>query len=74
MRGKTGGLEHVLRKDAGYIGRRMLAMELPGKRKRGRPKRRFMDALREDMTAVEVMEEDAMERTEWRRRIRCSDP
>ncbi|KAJ8355697.1 hypothetical protein SKAU_G00184910 [Synaphobranchus kaupii] len=27
----------------GNIGRRMLKMELPGKRKRGRPKRRFMD-------------------------------
>ena len=33
-----------------------------------------MDAVREDMTAVEVTEEDADERTEWRRRIRCSDP
>ena len=32
----------VRRKDDGYIGRRMLRMELPGKRKRGRPKRRFM--------------------------------
>ena len=28
----------VLRKDDGYIGRRMLGMELPGKRKRGRLK------------------------------------
>ena len=35
----------------------------------GRPKRRFMDAVREDMT-----EEDAEERTEWRRRIGCGDP
>ena len=35
---------------------------------------RFMDAVREDMTAVEVTEEDAEERTEWRRRIRCGDP
>ena len=34
----------------------MLRMELPGKRKRGRPKRRYnyMDAVREDMAAVEV--------------------
>ena len=67
-------LGHVLRKDVGYIGRRMLAMELPGKRKRGRPKRRFMYAVREDMTAGEVTEEDTEERTEWRRRIRCGDP
>ena len=36
---------HVLRKDDGYIGRRMLRMELPGKRKRGRPKMRFMDVV-----------------------------
>ena len=30
---------HLRRKDDGYIERRMLRMELPGKRKRGRPKR-----------------------------------
>ena len=71
---QVGRFGHVLWKDAGYnIGRRMLTMELPGKRERGRPKRRFVDAVREDMTAVEVMEEDAEERTEWRRRIRCGD-
>lgn len=28
-------LGHVRRRDAGYIGRRMLKMELPGKRKKG---------------------------------------
>ena len=37
---------HVRRKGDGYIGRRMLRVELPGKRKRGMPKRRFMDAVR----------------------------
>ena len=49
-------------------------MELPGKRRRGRPERKFMDAIREDMTAVDVTEEDAEERTERRRRIGCGDP
>ena len=39
---------HVQRKYDGYIGRRMLRMELPRKWKRRRPKRRFMDAVRED--------------------------
>ena len=43
---------HLRRKDDGYIGRRMLRMELPGKRKRGRPKRRFMDVVKEDMAEV----------------------
>ena len=44
----------------------MQRMELPGKRKRGspgRPKSRFMDAVREDMLVVEVMEEDTEDRT-----------
>ena len=33
-----------------------------------------MDAAREDVTAVDVTEEDAEERTEWRRGIGCGDP
>ena len=32
-----------------------------------------MDAVREDIMAVEVTEEDAEERTDWRRRHRCGD-
>ena len=39
------------------IGRRMLRMELSGKRKRGRQKMRFMDVVKEDMAEVEVTEE-----------------
>ncbi len=34
-------------------------MELLGTRERGRPKRRFMDAVKEDMQAAGVTEEDA---------------
>ena len=45
----------------------MLRMELPGKRKWGRPKRRFMDVVKEDMAEVEVTEEDTVDRNNWRR-------
>ena len=52
----------------------MLRMELPGKRKQKRQKRRFIDAVKEDMTVVQVTEEDAEDRTKmemgnpvWRR-------
>ena len=82
--GKFGGktrearlrwFRHVRRNDDdGCIGRRMLRMELPGKRKRGRPKRRFMDVVKEDMAEVEVTEEDTVDRNNWRRKIRCGDP
>ena len=48
-------------------------MELPGKRKRGRPKRRFMDVVKEDIAEVEVKEEDADDRSNWRLKIRCGN-
>ena len=34
---------HVMRRDQEYVERRMMEMELPGKRKRRRPKRRFLN-------------------------------
>ena len=49
-------------------------MQLPGKRKRGRPKRRFMDVVKEDMAEVEVTEEDTIDRNNGRRKIRCGNP
>ena len=49
-------------------------IELPGKRKRGRPKRRFMDVVKEDMAEVEVTEEGTVDRNNRRRNIRCGDP
>ena len=70
---RLGWFGHVRRKDDGYIGRRMLRMDLAGKRKWGRPKRRFMDAVREDVAVVEVTEEDTEDRTKWRWKIRCGD-
>ena len=66
---------HVWRKDDGYIGRRMLRMEMPGKRKQGIPKKMsFIDVVKDDMAEVEVTEEDTEGRTEWRVKIRCGDP
>ena len=65
---------HLRWKDDEYIARRVLMMELPGKRKRGRQKRRFMDVVKEVMTEVEVTEEDTVDRNNWRRKIRCGNP
>ena len=36
---------HVMRRDQDYVGRKMMEIELPEKRKRGRPKRRFLDVV-----------------------------
>ena len=52
----------------------MPRMQLPGKRKLGRPKRRFMDVVKEDMAEVEVTEEDTVDRNNWRMKIRSGKP
>ena len=65
---------HVLRRDQEYVGRKMMEMELPGKRRRGRPKRRFLDAIKEDMQEVGVKETDVEDRKMWRMMIRCGHP
>ena len=42
----------------------MLRMELSGKRKRGRPQRMRMHAVREDMAMIEVAKEDVEDRNQ----------
>ena len=65
---------HVMRRDQEYVGRKMMEMESPGKRRRGRPKRRFLDAVKEDMQEVGVKETDVEDRKMWRIMIRCGHP
>ena len=67
-------LWHVQRRDSAPIGRRMLEMELPGRRPRCRPKRRYMDAVKEDMPVVGVRVEDTKNRVKWKMVIRCGNP
>ena len=52
---------HVMRRDQEYVGRKMMEMELPGKRRRGRPKRRFLDVVKEDLGEVGAKERDVEE-------------
>ena len=51
-----------------------MEMELPGKRKRVIPKRRFLDVVKEDMGEVGARETDVEDRTVWRKMIRCGYP
>ena len=60
------------RRDDNYIGKRVLGMEIPGKRRKGRPKRKWMDRVESDMNELELDVEYAMDRTRWRFDI--SDP
>ena len=65
---------HVIRRDQEYVGRKMMEMELAGKRKRGRPKRRFLDVAKEDMEEVGAKETDIGDRKMWRMMIHCGHP
>ena len=51
--------EHVQRRDSKYFGRRMMRLELPDRRPRGRQKGKFMDVVKEGIKLVGVREEDA---------------
>ena len=62
---------HVMRRDQEYVGRKIMEMELPGKRERGRPKRRFLDVVKEDMGKVGVRETDIENSMVWRNMIHC---
>ena len=77
IRMKEGRLRwygHVMRRYQEYIGRKMMEMELLGKRKIGRPKRRFLDIVKEDIREVGVKEMDVEDRMVWRKIIWCGYP
>ena len=72
--GRLRWYEHVMRRDQEYVGRKMMEMELPGKRRRGRPKKRFLDVVKEDMGEVGAKETDVEDRKVWRMMICCGYP
>ena len=65
---------HVKRREEGYVGKRMAKMAIPSKRRRGRPKGRWMDMVREHMEIVGAREGGEVDRVLWRRLSRCGNP
>ena len=58
-----------------YVGKRVMVTEVPGKRKRTRPKRRWLDNINNDLSERELLSgEEAQDRAKGRRIIRHIDP
>ena len=53
---------HVKKREEGRVGKRMMKIAVLGRRKRGRPRRRWIDLAREDMERVGAKEGDEVDR------------
>ena len=51
---------HVFRREDEYVGKRVMGMEVPGKRRRGRPNRRWLDSIRNDLSERGLSEETGL--------------
>ena len=60
---------HVLRMEEEHVVRRVMTKEIPGKRKRGRPKTRWKDVCRRDMQTVGLRAAEEEDRAYRRARI-----
>ena len=52
-----------------HIVRRTLDVDIPGKRRRGRPNLRWKDACKRDMTEAGLKEDSTTNRAAWRNKI-----
>ena len=66
-------LGHVVRRGDEYVGKRIRGMQV-GRKKRGRPRRRWEDYVKEDIKERGISESEAWDRGEWRRKICTGDP
>ena len=60
---------HVMRRDGEHILRKVMRADIPGKRKRGRPKTRWKDACQRDWQSTGLRAGEETDRAMWRRKI-----
>ena len=55
-------LYHASRREEEYVGMSVMVVEVPGKRGRGRPKRRWLDNIKNDLSESELSKEVSQDR------------
>ena len=65
---------HVMRREERNVGRRVMVMKVQGRRERGKPKRRWLDKVKDDIKEKGLSADDVYDRTTWRRMSSYIDP
>ena len=65
---------HVTRREDHYVRERAMVMKVQGRRKRGRPKRRWLDKVKDDIKEKGLSADDVHDRATWRRMSSYIDP
>ena len=64
----------VMRREEHYVGRREMKMKVQGRRKRGRPKRRWLDGVRGDIKEKGLSADEVYDCATWRSMSSYIDP
>ena len=65
---------HVMRIEERYVGSRAMEMKVQRRRRRGSPKRRWLDTVNDDIKEKGVSADEVYDRTTWRRMSSYIDP
>ena len=65
---------HVMRREERCVGRRAMVMKVQGRRKRERPKRRWLDKVKDDIKEKGLSADDVYDRATWMRMSSYIDP
>ena len=58
---------HAMRREEYCVGRRATKMKVQGRRRRGRPKRRWLDKLKDDINEKGLSGDEVYDHVTWRR-------
>ena len=62
---------HVIRRDISSQIREVMEHEIPGKRKKDRPRKSWEECIRKDLERYDLRREDAYDRVKWREHIKA---